>query len=159
MLSIHETTAQDGAAILRIASAEPLFNQQEADTVAELLRDYLERADHNGYYFLSAEAEGTLLGFACFGPTPLTHGTFDLYWICVRRDVQRTGAGKALMQRVEEEVRRQAGRLIVLDTSGRPEYAPTRHFYESLGYTQAATLPDFYAPGDDLVLFLKRLTD
>jgi ribosomal protein S18 acetylase RimI-like enzyme len=159
MLSIRESTAQDGAAILRIASAEPLFSRQEAETVAELLHDYLERADHNGYFFLTAESEGALLGFACYGPTPLTQGTFDLYWICVRRDLQRQGAGKALMQRVEDEVRQQAGRLIVLDTSGRHEYEPTRRFYENLGYTRAATLPDYYAPGDDLILFLKRLSD
>jgi ribosomal protein S18 acetylase RimI-like enzyme len=159
MLSIRETTAQDGEAILEIASNEPLFSKEESETVAELLHDYLERPDHNGYYFLTAESEGTILGFACYGPTSLTHGTFDLYWICVRRDVQRHGAGRALMQRVEEEVRRQAGRLIVLDTSGRPDYAPTRGFYESLGYTHAATLPDYYAPEDDLVLFLKRMSD
>ena len=70
MLSIRESTAQDGAAILRIASAEPLFSRQEAEMVAELLHDYLERADHNGYFFLTAESDGALLGFACYGPTP-----------------------------------------------------------------------------------------
>lgn len=157
MVSIRATTPQDAAEILRIAAGEPLFSREEAATVEELLRDYLDRPDHNGYFFLTAESDGTILGFACFGPTPLTHGTFDLYWICVRRDVQRKGAGKALMQHVEDEVRRSEGRLLVLDTSGRPDYEPTRAFYESIGYTRAATLPDYYAVGDDLVLYLKRL--
>src|SRR5205809_1857885 len=50
------------------------------------------------------------------------------------------------------------GRLIVVETSSRADYAPTRAFYERRGYTQAARLPGYYAPGDDLVIYLKDLT-
>jgi hypothetical protein len=62
------------------------------------------------------------------------------------------------MARVEDEARARGGRMIVLDTSGRPEYGPTRAFYLRCGYTIVAELEDFYAPGDGKVMFLKVVT-
>ena len=98
-----------------------------------------------------------MLGFACYGPRPLTRGTFDLYWIAVRCTAQGRGVGGALLQRVAQEVRAMGGRMIVAETSGRPDYAPTRRFYETHGYVREATITDFYAPGDDLVIYVQRL--
>ena len=48
-------------------------------------------------------------------------------------------------------------RLIAVDTSGRPDYTPTRDFYLARGYLAVARVPDFYAPGDDQVIFTKLL--
>lgn len=158
MIAIRPTQSEDADSLLRLAGAEPLFTKEEAETVAELLEAYLEEEDHDGYYFLSAVDEGRLLGFACYGPTPLTQGTFDLYWIAVADAAKGQGVGRALIARMEDEVRTQGGRMIVLETSGRPEYEPTRGFYHRLGYTRSATVPDFYAPGDDLVIFSHTLT-
>jgi ribosomal protein S18 acetylase RimI-like enzyme len=66
------------------------------------------------------------------------------------------GIGTALLEAME---RRLAGvaRLIVVETAGRADYAPTRAFYQARGYRAAARLPDFYAPGDDQVIYLKAL--
>jgi ribosomal protein S18 acetylase RimI-like enzyme len=153
MIRIRTTLADDSPFILEIASGEPLFSPQEADTVGELLQDYLHRPDHNGYYFMTAEANGAVAGFACYGPTPLTHGTYDLYWICVEAGQKGQGVGRALMQAVIEQLHQLAGRLLVLDTSGRPDYAPTRAFYERLGFRRTAVIPEFYAPGDDLIIY------
>ena len=158
MIQIRPTQPEDAPALLHLAGAEPLFSREEAETVDELLETYLEQEDHGGYYFLSALDDGKLLGFACFGPTPLTEGTFDLYWIAVGAPAKGKGVGRALMARVEDEVRQRGGRMIVLDTAGRSEYASTRAFYDRLGYTQAATVADFYAPGDDLVIFTRLLS-
>jgi ribosomal protein S18 acetylase RimI-like enzyme len=157
MIVIRPTQAEDADSILHLAGAEPLFSKEEAETVAELLEAYLTQDDHDEYFFLSAIDEGELLGFACFGPTPLTQGTFDLYWIAVSSTARGQGVGRALMAQVEDEVRALGGRVIVLDTSGRPEYEPTRAFYHRIGYTHCGTVPDFYAPGDDLVIFSRLL--
>ncbi len=37
------------------------------------------------------------------------------------------------------------------------DYAPTRAFYRARGYQTAAVVRDFYALGDDQVIFSKRL--
>jgi ribosomal protein S18 acetylase RimI-like enzyme len=151
MTLITESTAEDAGAILALARSEPLFSAEEAAVVAELLSDYLERPDHNGYFFLTAQQDQELVGFACFGPTPMTQGTYDLYWIAVSSARKGTGIGRALMTAVESRVSDMGGRMLVLDTSGRPDYAGTRAFYERLGFVRTATIPDFYAAGDDLV--------
>jgi len=158
MIQIRPTQPEEAHALLLLAGAEPLFSREEAETVDELLETYLEQEDHGGYSFLSAMENDELLGFACYGPTPLTQGTFDLYWIAVGAPAKGKGVGRALMAHVEDEVRSQGGRMIVLDTSGRREYAPTRAFYDRLGYTHAATVADFYAPGDDLIIFTRLLS-
>jgi GNAT superfamily N-acetyltransferase len=157
MIVIRPAQPEDADSILHLAGAEPLFSKEEAETVAELLEAYQTLEDHDGYFFLSAMDDANLLGFACYGPTPLTQGTFDLYWIAVSAAAKGQGIGRALMARMEDEVRALGGRMIVLDTSGRPEYEPTRTFYHRIGYTHSATVPDFYAPGDDLVIFSRLL--
>ncbi len=157
MITIRPTQPEDRASLLRLALAEPLFSPQEAATVADLLADYLAYPDHNGYYFLSALDDERLVGFTCYGPTPLTRGTYSVYWLCVAPSGRRLGTGRGLMAQIEAEVRAADGRLIVLDTAGRPDYAPTRAFYEHIGYVRAATVPEYYAPGDDLVIYALAL--
>src|SRR5260370_453347 len=71
---------------------------------------------------------------------------------------QREGLGTELLRAVEDRLKTDRGRLVVVETSSRTDYAPTRAFYERRGYTQAARLPGYYAPGDDLVIYLKDLT-
>ncbi len=159
MINISETIPEHAAALLALARVEPLFSPAEAGVVEELLRDYLDRPDHNGYFFLSALEGGELVGFACYGPTPMTQGTYDLYWIAVSGTRRGAGIGRALMDIVEESVRAAGGRLLVLDTSGREDYAGTRAFYERLGFEQTALIPDFYAPGDDLIIYSLRLSN
>jgi ribosomal protein S18 acetylase RimI-like enzyme len=83
--------------------------------------------------------------------------TWDLYWIAVHPEAHRQGTGRALMDLCEREIAARGGKLVVVETSSRPDYGPTRAFYETLGYAAAARIPDFYAVHDDLVTYTKRL--
>jgi len=47
--------------------------------------------------------------------------------------------------------------MVLVETSGTPAYTPARRFYESCGYRYEAVIHDFYAPGDDLIIFGKFL--
>ncbi len=98
-----------------------------------------------------------MLGYTCFGPRALTSGTFDLFWIAVDPAIQRGGVGRRLLEATEEAVRKLGGRLLFVETSGLPKYEATRRFYLGTGYTWEATIKDFYAEGDDLVIFTKHL--
>jgi GNAT superfamily N-acetyltransferase len=108
------------------------------------------------YIALGAEVAGVLAGWICWGPTPCTRGTFDLYWMAVDPALHGAGVGTALLTAMEQRLRGIA-RLIVVETAGRADYAPTRAFYEARGYRPTARVPDFYAPGDDLVVYTKAL--
>lgn len=109
------------------------------------------------YEAVAAEFAGSLAGWICCGPTPCTVGTWDLYWMAVDPGLQGSGVGTALLQEMESRLRGRA-RLVVVETAGRPDYLATRRFYESRGYVAAARIADFYEPGDDLVIYTKRLT-
>lgn len=108
------------------------------------------------YEFVGAFLGHLLVGYACFGPTPSTDRTFDLYWIAVHPNAQRVGAGGTLMAEVERRLATRQARLLVVETSSRDDYAATRRFYTRRAYTEAAHLHDFYAPGDDRIVFTKR---
>ena len=110
------------------------------------------------YEFVGAFEEERLIGYACFGPTPATEGTHDLYWLAVDPAAQGRGVGRALVREVERKLIGRAGRLLVVETSSRPDYASTRQFYARSGYIEAARVHDFYAPADDRILLITRLT-
>ena len=78
--------------------------------------------------------------------------------IAVAPERQGQGRGTALLRRVEHELRGTGQRLLLVETSGLPAYARTRAFYLGCGYEQEARVRDFYAPGDDMVVFRTLLT-
>lgn len=123
----------------------------------ELLQAYRQQGEASGYAFLVYKDGPSVLGFACFGPRPLTDGTFDLHWIAVDAGARRRGIASALLLRVEQEVCRRGGRLILVETSGTPAYTPARRLYESCDYHYQAVIHDLYAVGDDLIVFGKVL--
>jgi GNAT superfamily N-acetyltransferase len=151
---LRHLTAADRARIEEITRAVRRFREDEIPVALEVF-DAAVRLDSDGSYtVLGAEQDGRLCGWICWGPTPCTLGTYDLYWMAVDPAVQGTGLGTALLSEME---RRLAGiaRLIVIETAGRPDYEPTRAFYQSRGYDPVSRIPDFYAPGDDQVVFVK----
>ena len=144
------------ARLERLTAATGLFRPDEVAIAVELLDDAL--AGDDDYRFLGAYAGDDLAGYACWGPTPGTTGTFDLYWIVVDPKWQGQHVGSELLQAVEQQLMTDDGRLVIVETSSRAEYAPTRAFYERRGYARAALIPGYYAAGDDLVIYLKDLT-
>ena len=62
-----------------------------------------------------------------------------------------------LMLRTEDIIGKHGGRQVYIETSGRPQYTPTRLFYEACGYIQVAFLRDYYASGDDKIIYVKTL--
>ena len=135
-----------------------LFRPDEIPVALEVF-DEAVRAGPRGepYSALGADIDGRLSGWICWGPTPCTLGTYDLYWMAVDPALQGTGIGTALVLEME---RRLAGlaRLIIVETAGRPDYGATRRFYEGRGYRATARIPDFYAAGDDQVVFVKSVS-
>ena len=77
--------------------------------------------------------------------------------IAVRPDLQGGGRGAALMRHAEEDLRGKGQRLLIVRTSGTPQYDKTRAFYRGIEYVERSHVPDYWTDGDDLVLFTKRL--
>jgi len=155
---LRSLVADDRSRIESITRATGVFRDEEVAVALEVF-DASSRPGQTDYQTLGAEVDGRLAGWICWGETPCTVGTWDLYWMAVDPAVQGSGVGTALTAAMETELRHGGrARLVVIDTSGRPDYAPTRAFYQARGYTIAGVVPDFYAPGDDQVIFAKGLT-
>jgi ribosomal protein S18 acetylase RimI-like enzyme len=99
-----------------------------------------------------------LLGYAAFGPTPVTEGTWDLYWIAVAKEAHGKGVGSALLAAVEAKMAASKGRMLLIETSSRTDYEATRGFYAARGYAEQARIRDFYAVDDDRVMLTKTFT-
>ena len=155
--SLHPVGRAQRARLEALTRATGVFRASEVATAVELLDAALGGDDE--YRFVGAYDGDQLVGYACWGPTPGTEGTCDLYWIVVDPTRQGRGVGSQLLTAVEDALRANSQRLIVVETSSRADYAPTRRFYEGRGYTRAAVVPAYYAPGDDLVIYLKDLRD
>ncbi len=135
--------------------ATGVFRDSEVDMALEVFDDATANPGTD-YFGLGAYNGDRLVGFTLYGRTPGTEATWDLYWIVVDPEGHRGGIGRQLMDATEAMIREHGGTLIVVETSSRDDYEPTRAFYEAQLYDRAALVADYYAAGDDLIVFTKR---
>jgi len=133
------------------------FTPDEVRCALELVDLALERPAQPDYLFRIAADGDALWGYICYGPTPMTEGTFDLYWVATSPEARTRGVGSALVLAMEADLRARGARLIRVETSAQEAYGKTRAFYARNHYAEAARIPDFYKPGDDLVMLTKRI--
>jgi D-alanine-D-alanine ligase len=153
----RQLRADDRPALLALLRATEMFTADEVEVALELID--LEVADPgggHGYRFVVAEADQALAGYACYGRTPMTDNVWDLYWLAVSPAGPGRGTGTALLRAVEATAVAEGARMIVVETASQPSYEPARAFYERQGYTAVARVPDFYAPGDDKLIYVRR---
>jgi ribosomal protein S18 acetylase RimI-like enzyme len=156
-IDIRSMSREDKLRVIKILRNTPEFKPFEVVVAEELIDCYLDDPSSSGYHILVAEVDSSVAGYICYGPTPLTEGTWDIYWVAVARENQRQGIGSALMKSAEKEIVRAKGRLTIIETSSTPAYEKTRRFHISHGYEIIARIPDFYTPGDDKLILQKRL--
>ncbi len=149
--------ARDRAAVAAIVDRVGNFSEHEKKIALELIDAWLKTGEASDYLCWVLEDEAGVRGYVCVGPTPLTDGTFDLYWIAVEPSAQGRGYGQALTRLAEKEARARGGRLLLIETASQETYAPTVRFYERAGYALVSRIAHFYKEGDDKLTFAKRL--
>ena len=157
-VSLRGLSVTDRPAFQYLLSRIKEFNLEDQLLAMELIEITLDQPSQKDYdFFVAVEGEQQVVGFVCYGPTPLTDGTFDLYWIAVDPDFSGNGVGGLLLKTAEDEVIRRHGRMLLIETSSDPVYENTRRFYLKNGYHLAESIKDFYRDGEDRVTFIKRL--
>ena len=159
LVSLHvvASTLDDRRRIYDILLNSGIFNAGDAECVDQMFCEAFNKPGDDNYHFLSCWEQGQLAGFACYGREALTHGTWDLFWLCVSSTSRRKGAGRALLDEIVKRATEERVRLMVIYTSSTQKYAPARGLYESSGFVRTATVPDYYAENDDLFIYTKRL--
>jgi ribosomal protein S18 acetylase RimI-like enzyme len=155
---IRDTLPTDTPALLALTKATGVFKPIEIEALEEVLADYHAANRAGGHYAVTWERDGDIIGFAYFAPAAMTDGTWNLWWIVVRKADQAGGIGGQLLRHVEEHIQREHGRHLLVETSSLPHYASTRRFYEKHGYHQTAMVPDYYSEGDGMVIYRKRFS-
>jgi ribosomal protein S18 acetylase RimI-like enzyme len=157
-MKIRPVEATDRDRIHDILIATARFTEEEVRCAIELVDKAITEPERGEYLVHVVEESGAVHGYVCFGATPLTDGVFDLYWIAVDPRQQGQGFGQVLLRFVENEVRRQRGRMLLIETSSKESYGPTLRFYERSGYDEISRIKDFYRVEDDKIVFCKKLT-
>ena len=160
-LRIRKLEPGDRPRIAEIVASSGNFNDVEKTTALELVDEALAEGEKSGYMIVVLE-DGkkfpVVRGYACYGPTPLTQGVYDLYWIVVDPVFQGKGFGQRLLKYVERDVVKRGGRMLLIETSSHETYGATIRFYERSGYELVARIKNFYRIGDDKLVFSKELT-
>ena len=153
---IRPTTPADTPALLALTEGTGVCNPHEVEALDEVLSDYHAANHAEGHVAVTDERDGEVVGYVYYAPAAMTDRTWYLYWIAVTRKTQARGVGSGLLRHAEDDVRRRGGRVLFIETSSLPHYEPTRRFYLKHGYEVTGVLRDYYADGDDMVVFRKH---
>jgi ribosomal protein S18 acetylase RimI-like enzyme len=157
--------ASDRPLLQELLGSLEAFTASEREIAMELVDARLARPECDDYRFILAffadELAGAerLAGYVCYGRTPMTHAAYDLYWIATRPDFARTGVARSLLTSMESEIQGAGGGIVRVETGSREGHGGALNFYEAMGFSRAATIADFYAPGDHLILFTRRIAE
>lgn len=152
-MDVRPTRAEDVPALKTVLDQTELFPSQ---MLPEMVAGFLS-GDETESIWLTAELGARVVGFCFASPEPLTEGTWNMLAIAILPGEQGRGAGGALVAALERRLAAHGSRVLLADTSGTDDFAKTREFYRKNGYTEEARIRDFWATGDDKVVFWKAL--
>src|SRR5271166_4544638 len=115
------------------------FTDDERRVALELIDHGLAHRDSDDYRFIlsfSAPDDGgpeELAGYLCYGRTPMTRSTYDLYWLGTSHAYERAGVASGLLTSFEDAVARAGGGLIRVETGSREGHGGAVHFYDVAG--------------------------
>lgn len=153
-----DITPADRPALEKILSSSGYFYDFEIEVALSLADETFEKGqEKSGYYWIRLIDDGRVIGFANFGPNPSSVHSWELYWIAIMEEYRKKHYGSVILKAVEERVRSLGGKVLWIETSGRPLYEPTRYFYQKNSYELEATLREFYGPDDPKLVYRKVL--
>lgn len=152
---IRSIKPSDVEGLEKLLKKIPNFNEAEVKVAMELIEITVNNPDQTDYNIFIYEEGGKILGYHCTGKRPLTDAVYDLYWIVADPEHSGKGIGKNLLEHAENFVKERKGRWILAETSSKESYLSTQSFYLRNNYTILSEIKDFYAVGDNLLIFGK----
>ena len=145
--------------INEIVRSTGFFREDEILIAIELIEERLSKGTESGYEFVFAEIEGKPAAYSCYGRIPCSLISYDLYWIVTHEQYRNHGIGRALLKKTEEQIIKEGGKSIYVETSSKPMYQPTCAFYEKNNYELKTRFEDFYEEGDDKLIYWKKIVN
>lgn len=126
------------------------------DMLAQSMAPYFDTLPDNEICMIAQMGTETI-GFYYARQEEMAHNVWNMLIIAVDRNNQSKGIGRALIAHLEQTLRDQNQRILIIDTSSDDQFIKTQKFYQDLGFKRTATIPDFWADGEDKITFYKRL--
>ena len=152
-LDIMPLTAADLPSVKAVIDASALF---PSDLLDEMTAPYL-RDPACPDIWLAGHVSGAQV-VAYLAPERMADAVWNLLLIAVHPGLQGQGHGSAMLSHIEALLARRGQRMLIVETSGLPDFAGARAFYAARGYGEEGRIRDFYQPGEDKVIFAKRVT-
>lgn len=154
---IRHATLNDRDAMTKVFAALNLFNNDELKFMSNLVDDYFDGTLGEGHYWIVSDDNG-ITSAAYYAPESFGQDVYNLYFIGVLPNHQRKGTGSSILKYVENHLKELGQRLLLIETSGLPNFEKTRQFYLKNNYEKEATIREYYKEGDDKIVFRKKLT-
>lgn len=142
--------------MIRLFSAVNLFNADELKFMSDLIDSYFDGTLGEGHHWIVND-DREITSVAYYAPESFAQNVYNLYFIGVMPNSQGKGIGSSMLQYVENQLKGLGQRLLLVETSGLPNFAKTREFYLKNNYEKEATIREYYKEGDDKVVFRKKL--
>ena len=155
--TIRGLRPSDRARLIAALESDATFSEVEVDVALELIDNALEHGERDYVVRVADLPDFWVAGYICFGRTPMTDTTWDLYWVVTHAQARGRGVARALIQAMEAELRAHPNVAVRVETSQQESHEAARRLYDSLGYPEVARFPDFYRAGDDLIVYYKKL--
>jgi ribosomal protein S18 acetylase RimI-like enzyme len=152
-MKIRPTKHYDITALQEVLNGTKLF---PCEMLPDMVRGFLSDGDSSDIW-LTCEANGRAVGFCYVVPEELAEGAWNMLAMAILPTEQGSGFGGAIVQHLEAELKERGQRILIAETSGTAQFAQTRDFYRKNGYSEEARIRDFWAAGDDKVVFWKSL--
>jgi ribosomal protein S18 acetylase RimI-like enzyme len=159
---IRAACAEDRAALAAILRGDASFGDDECVVALQLIDGALAGdPDYRVRVAVDGDRDGAggdrVVGYVCYGATPMTAASFDLYWLVVDAAHRGLGLGRGLIEQVEAEIRAAGGGNVRIETSPAAVHAAARALYSRLGYPVVCELAGFYRADEPLLLYYKRI--
>jgi ribosomal protein S18 acetylase RimI-like enzyme len=151
---IRQTIAADTEALMSIVASSGQFDADGISHVKVALEHYLS-GESEDIWLTADDSEPVAVAYCA--PEALTDGTYNLLMLWTRRDREGKGHGRALVEKLESELTDRGARLLIVETSGLDTFKAARAFYSKCGFRQEARIKDFFAAGDDKLVYTKVL--
>jgi GNAT superfamily N-acetyltransferase len=145
--------AGDIAAIAAIAEGSGMFGPEEVAFLRDLAASDLAASEGDRVWFLAIGPDGLAVGAGYLAPEPFQGDVRNLLFLAVLPASRGTGAGRALVRHAADLSRAGGARLLLIETNAAAQFVPARALYGTEGFTVDGQVRDYYAPGEDKVIF------
>lgn len=144
--------------LIEIAEATGIFKPDEAQSLLGSTLSAFHRGELGENHKIKVfDQESYVVGWSYFAPSQYAEGVWDVWWIGTHPKVHGQGFGQKLLKAVEGDIRSLGGRVIIIETSSLSPLAKARKFYPLMNYKECGRIPNFYANGDDKIIFSKSI--